>query len=126
MDNKINDSDSKTHLSDGGGSDEKLIAGLENILEKQLKLMRSSRDKAAFDLAGQMAEFVNVIGQRKILKDGKFSAQRRNIHRLFNELRLATAERKHSVSAELKKIRKGKKTIGAYKNEIVPEHSNLL
>ena len=40
------------------GSDEKLVAGLEDILEKQLKLMHSSRDKAASDLADQTTEFI--------------------------------------------------------------------
>jgi len=108
------------------GSDEKLVAGLENILEKQLKLMRSSRDKAVFDLAGQTTDFVNVIEQKEILKDDKFATQRSNIQKLFSELTLATAERKLFVSSELTKIRKGKKSVGAYKNEIMPKHSNLL
>lgn len=108
------------------GSDEKLVSGLEDILEKQLKLMRSSRDKAAFDLAEQTTESVGVIGRKGILKDDKFATQRQNIQRLYKELTLATAERKQSVSSELNKIRKGKKSVGAYKNEIMPTHSNLL
>lgn len=126
MDNKTNGSGSMAQSSLLSGSDEKLVAGLENILEKQLKLMRSSRDKAVFDLAGQTTDFVNAIGQKEILKDDKFASQRKNIQRLFNKLTLATAERKLSVSSELTKIRKGKKSIGAYKNEIMPTHSNLL
>lgn len=108
------------------GSDEKLVAGLENILEKQLKFMRSSRDKAVFDLSGQTSDFVNVIGNKEILKNDKFATQRKNIQKLFNELRLATAERKLSVSSELSIIRKGKKSVEAYKNEIMPMYSNLL
>jgi hypothetical protein len=126
MDNKTNGSGSMAQSSLLAGSDEKLVAGLENILEKQLKLMRASRDKAVFDLAGQTTDFVNVIEQKEILKDDQFAAQRRNIQRLFNELTLATAERKLSVSSELNIIRKGKKSVGAYKNEIEPTHSNLL
>ena len=126
MDNKTNSSSTKTQSPALQVSDEKLVAGLEDILEKQLKLMRTSRDKAAFDLAGQTADFVNVIGQKEIFKNDKFAAQRHNIQRLYKELTLATAERKQSVSSELKKIRKGKKSVGAYKNEIMPTHSNLL
>lgn len=108
------------------GSDDKLVAGLEDLLEKQLKLMHSSRDKAASDLADRATDFVNVIGQKEILKIDRFATQRQNIERLLQELTLATAERKQSVSEELNKIRKGKKTVGAYKNEIMPTHSNLL
>ncbi|MCF7955813.1 MAG: hypothetical protein K9M75_08435 [Phycisphaerae bacterium] len=126
MDNKTNGSGSMAQASLLAGSDEKLVAGLEDILEKQLKLMRSSRDKAVFDLAGQTTDFVNIIGKKEILKGDKFVAQRRNIQRLFSELTLATAERKLSVSSELKVIRKGKKSVGAYKSEILPTHSNLL
>jgi hypothetical protein len=107
-------------------SDEKLVAGLENLLEKQLKLMHSSRDKAVVDLASQTSDVVNIIGQKEILKDDKFITQRKNIERLFKELTLAAAERKLSVTSELRKIRKGKRTVGAYKKEILPTHSNLL
>jgi hypothetical protein len=126
MDNKTNGSGSMARSSPYHGNDERLVAGLEDVLEKQLKLMRSSRDKAAVDLAGQTSDFVNIIGQKEILKDDKFATQRRNIQRLFNELTLVTAERKFSVSSELNKIRKGKKSVGAYKSEIMPTHSNLL
>ncbi|MBW8014772.1 MAG: hypothetical protein FVQ82_01175 [Planctomycetes bacterium] len=126
MDNTTNASNSTTQSPPPQSSDEKLVAGLEDILKKQLRLMRTSRDKAAFDLAGQTTDFVNIIGQKEILKDDKFVTQRQNIQRLYKELTLATAERKLLVSSELKKIRKGKKSVGAYKNEIMPTHSNLL
>jgi hypothetical protein len=126
MDNKTDASSSKTQSPTLPGSDEKLVTGLEDILEKQLKLMRTSRDKAAFDLAEQTADFVGIIGREEILKNDKFATQRQNIQRLYKELTLATAERKQSVSAELNKIRKGKKSVGAYKSEIMPTHSNLL
>jgi len=107
-------------------SDEKLIAGLENILAKQLKLMRSSRDQASVELADQTSELVGIIGQKGLLKDEKFSTQRSNIQKLYQELTLATAERKNSVSDELNKIRRGKRTVGAYKQGNLPRHSNLL
>ena len=107
-------------------SDEKLVTGLENLLEKQLNLMHKSRDKAVSDLADQTSDFISIIGQKKILNKDKFTIQRNNIERLFKELTLATAERKLSVTSELTKIRKGKKTVGAYKKETLPTHSNLL
>ena len=81
MDNTTNDSNSTTQ-SPPRSSDEKLVAGLEDILKKQLRLMRNSRDKAAFDLADQTTDFVNIIGQKEILKDNKFATQRQNIQRL--------------------------------------------
>jgi hypothetical protein len=126
MDNMTNSSSSMTQSPALNGSDEKLVADLEGVLEKQLKLMRNSRDKAAADLADKTTDFVNIIGQKKILNNDKFAVQRKNIQRLFKELTLATAERTNSVSSELNKIRKGKKSIGAYKSENLPTHSNLL
>lgn len=126
MDNITNSSKSAQLSASPSASDEKLVAGLENILEKQLKLMHKSRDKAASDLADKTTDFVHIIGQKKILGDDKFAMQRKNIERLFKELILAAAERKFSISTELNKIRKGKKTVGAYKNEKLPTHSNLL
>jgi hypothetical protein len=126
MDNIANNPDSAKQSTSPEASDEKLVAGLENLLEKQLKLMRRSRDKAASELADQTTDFVHIIGQKKILRDDKFSVQRKNIERLFSELTLAAAERKLSVRSELNKIRKGKKTVGAYKKETLPTHSNLL
>ena len=121
-----NSSVSTTQSSALHGSDEKLVADLEGVLEKQLKLMRNSRDKAAADLTDKTTDFVNIIGQKKILNNDKFAVQRENIQRLFRELTLATAERTHSVSTELNKIRKGKKSVGAYKSENLPTYSNLL
>jgi hypothetical protein len=126
MDNMTNSSSSMTQSPALNGSDEKLVADLEGVLEKQLKLMRNSRDKAAADLADKTTDFVNIIGQKKILNNDKFAVQRKNIQRLFKELTLATAERTNSVSSELNKIRKGKKSVGAYKSENLPTHSNLL
>ena len=126
MDNMTNSSSSVTQSTALNGSDEKLVADLEGVLEKQLKLMRNSRDKAAADLADKTTDFVNIIGQKKILNNDKFAVQRKNIQRLFKELTLATAERTQSVSSELNKIRKGKKSVGAYKSENLPTHSNLL
>lgn len=123
MDN-TNDNNSTNPLL--SASDEKLVSGLEDVLEKQLKLMRTSCDKAASDLAEKTTEFVDIIGQKEILKDNRFATQRMNIQRLYKELRLATAERKQSVALELSKIRKGKRSVGAYKTEISPTHSNLL
>lgn len=107
-------------------SEEKLVASLENLLEKQLKLMQSSKDKAALQLAVQTTDCVNIIGQKKILNNDKFATQRKNIERLFKELTLTTAERKVSITSELNKMRKGKITVGAYKNKIASTHSNLL
>jgi hypothetical protein len=126
MDNMTNSSSSMTQSPALNGSDEKLVADLEGVLEKQLKLMRNSRDKAAADLADKTTDFVNIIGQKKILNNDKFAVQRKNIQRLFKELTLATAERTNSVSSELNKIRKGKQSVGAYKSENLPTHSNLL
>jgi hypothetical protein len=126
MDNMTNSSGSMTQSPALNGSDEKLVADLEGVLEKQLKLMRNSRDKAAADLADKTTDFVNIIGQKKILNNDKFAVQRKNIQRLFKELTLATAERTNSVSSELNKIRKGKQSVGAYKSENLPTHSNLL
>lgn len=126
MDKIAKNPDSLKQSTSPEASDEKLVAGLENLLEKQLKLMHKSRDQAALDLADQTTDFVHIIGQKKILKDDKFATQRQNIERLFKELTLAAAERKLSVTSELSKIRKGKRSVGAYKTETVPTHSNLL
>ena len=109
-----------------GESDEKLIAELENMLQKQLKLMRSSRDKDAAELVEQTSGLVETISRKSALDGDKFAKNRQNIQRLYKELTLAAAEKKQAVSAELNKIRKGKNSVKAYKRESSPTHSNLL
>ena len=107
-------------------SNETIVANLESLLEKQLYLMRNSRDKAAGELIEKTTEFASYVGENKILNNNNFAKQRANIKRLYREITLATAARKDSITAELNKIRKGKNSLGAYKNNSASTHSHLL
>ena len=107
-------------------SDEKIIAGLEKNLQKQLELMRNSRIDAAMEITEKTSESTKYISKKKLLQDEKYSIQRQNIQKLFKEITLAAAARKEALFRELSKLRRGRKSLSAYKNQSESKYSNLL
>ena len=125
MNNNIDKENLSAMIDSTENSNETIVENLESLLEKQLHLMRNSRDKAAGELVEKTTEFARYVGKNEILNSDNFAKQRANIKRLYNEITLATAARKDSITAELNKIRRGKNSIGAYKSQASSKHSHL-
>ena len=125
MNNNIDTQNLSGIIDSTENSNDAVVANLEGLLEKQLYLMRNSRDKAACELVEKTTEFAGYVAEKEILKNDSFAKQRANIKRLYNEITLATAARKESIAAEINKIRIGKKSIGAYKSQASSKHSHL-
>ncbi len=95
-----------------------LLDKLQNVLQKQIKLARQGNIgdvEALVEQAGSLIERITDLG---VLEISEFKNYREKLQRLYKQLCLALAAQKAEVEEELSQIRKGKKTIGVYRDNI--------
>lgn len=107
-------------------SDDKMIDILENNLKKQLNLMRACREDDAVVITEKNTEIIEHLSNKNIMNDQSFQKRKEHITNLIKQISLAAAARQQSVSSEMKKLSRGKKSLSAYKNSEYSQHSNLL
>jgi flagellar biosynthesis/type III secretory pathway chaperone len=97
-----------------------LLNSLTRLLEEQINLIQHSdiTGKQVEILAEQTQSLVDEISQKHLLDRKQFAEQREYIKRLYNNLSLAVMARKDETEKHLNNIRKGKKTIVAYRGNI--------
>lgn len=104
-------SNEKTHLLDE----------LQNLLEKQIELAHQGNpDNRHFEPLSKQADLlVEKIAQERILELPEFKNRREHLQKLYQHLCLVITAQKAETDEELSRIRKGKKTIGIYRNNII-------
>jgi len=98
----------------------KLLDDLQSLLEKQIELAQQG------NVAGSRLETLNeradsLIGQivqTGTLESAEFKNRRKQLQKLYEELCLALTAAKADTVEKLSQLRKGKKTIGTYRNNI--------
>jgi hypothetical protein len=95
-----------------------LLSSLQHLLQKQIEMVRHSDIGAVELISRQADDLAKKIAQTKILEQSGFKDQREQLRRLYIDLCLVLATEKADVAGRLKHIRKGKKTIAAYHNNI--------
>jgi len=95
-----------------------LLDGIEDLLEKQIELAQHGNISDVEALSEQAGPLVEKIVQTGILGLPEFKNRREQIHKLYKNLCLAITDQKADVSEKLSLVRKGKKTIEAYRNNI--------
>jgi len=100
----------KTHLLDE----------LQNLLEKQIELAhQGNSDKRHFEpLSKQTGLLVEKITKERILELPEFKNRREHLQKLYQHLCLVVTSQKAETDEELSRIRKGKKIIQTYRNNI--------
>jgi hypothetical protein len=100
---------------------ESLVNELEGILKSQLVLTKRGdcESDAFLSLTERANDIVAKLAADGVLKTDSFKqAVKPRIDELYQQLNLAVSSKKDSVEDELSKIRKAKKSVGAYRNNI--------
>ena len=94
-----------------------LLNRLTKLLEEQINVIHHSdmTGRKVEILAEQTQVLVDEAAQKHLLDLEQFKDHREHIKRLYNNLNLALIARKNEAEKQINQIRKGKKTIGAYR-----------
>ena len=98
-----------------------LINKLTKMLEEQINVIQCSSDiygKKIEAFAEQIQSIVDEIACKGLLELEQFRDKREHIKRLYDNLNLAVIARSNETEKQLNHVRKGKKTINAYHNNI--------
>ena len=97
-----------------------LLDELQNLLEKQIGLaQQGNSDNKHFEpLSKQAGLLVEKITKQGILELPEFKNRREHLQKLYQHLCLVVTAQKAETDEEISRIRKGKKTIKAYRSNI--------
>jgi hypothetical protein len=97
-----------------------MLDELQSLLEEQIKLTRRGNpaSKRIEVLSKQADSLVGRIVQSGILESAEFKNRREHLKKLYDTLHLAITAQKADTSAKLNQVRRGKKTIEAYRSNI--------
>lgn len=95
-----------------------LLDDLQSLLEKQTKLARQGKIGDVELLSRQAGCVVEKIAQTGILDLPDFKERRDKLQKLYEDLCLAITAQRAETSKKLSHVRKGKKTIETYHNNI--------
>ena len=95
-----------------------LLNEMQKLLEGQIDLARQGRLSEVEALGEKVSGIVEEIAQKGILESAEFEGQRKQIARLYRNLKLTLTDQRDEVSRELDRIRRGRRTIGVYRSSI--------
>ena len=94
---------------------------LQSLLEEQIKLAQQGNAASRrIDVLSKQADaLVGKIVQTGMLESAEFKNRREHLKKLYDTLCLAVAAQKADTAAKLNQVRRGKKTIGTYRSNIL-------
>jgi len=95
-----------------------LLDELQGLLEKQIELVRQGSIIDMERLSSQASSLVEKITQAGILELAEFKNRREHLQKLYEALCLALTAHKADITEKLSHIRKGRKTIEAYRGNV--------
>jgi len=101
-----------------------LLDELQILLEKQIESLKQDNIKDVEALSEQADSLVDRIAQTGILNSANAECDRQRreqlerLRKLYEKLCLAVTAHKADVSEKLSRVRKGKKTLQAYRGHI--------
>ena len=95
-----------------------LLDELQSLLEKQIKLAQQGNISGVEVLSKQANSLVGKIAQTGILELREFKKRRERLQKLYDSLLLAITAHRAEAAGELNRVRKGKKTVEAYRSNI--------
>jgi hypothetical protein len=93
-----------------------ILSDLQHLLEKQIDLAHQGDITGVEYMAEQANSLVEEVTQMHILGCAQFQNQRTRLQELYESLTLAIAAHKKVVAENLSHLRKGRKTIKAYRS----------
>ena len=97
-----------------------LLEKLQSLLEKQIELVQKGDPggKKFEDLSVQADVLIEEIKQTGILELAQFRNRKKQLQKLYGCLYLAISAQKDETARQLNLVRKGKKTLVTYRNNI--------
>jgi hypothetical protein len=95
-----------------------LLSELQRLLDEQNELARQGKLSEVEGLCERTSGIVEEISRCGIFKSDKFSRERKRLARSYESLRLALSNQRDEVGREMDRIRKGRRTIGVYRDSI--------
>lgn len=96
----------------------RLLDDLQILLEKQIETAQAGDINNVEVLSKYAHPLVQKIAQTGILELPEFKNRREQLQKLYDSLCLAVTAQKTDVCEKLSRIRKGKKTLRAYRTNI--------
>jgi hypothetical protein len=97
-----------------------MLNELQNLLEQQILLVHQGNSSGGrFEaLSSRTDSLVREIAEMKILERDELKDRRTQLRKSYEKLNLALTAQKDDVTDKLSQIRRGRKTIGTYKDNI--------
>lgn len=97
-----------------------LLDDLQSLLEKQIELIQQCNPagREVEVLSKQAGSLVEKIAQTGVLESAEFKNRQEQLQKLYKDLCLAITAQKAETAEKLSRLRKGKKTIRAYRSNI--------
>jgi hypothetical protein len=94
-----------------------LLDDLQNLLEKQIEMVRRSDFSRIESLAEQAGLYIEKITDRKYLEQPEFVERREHLTQLYRKLELMLISSKDSIADQLQQVGNVRKTLAAYRNK---------
>jgi len=95
-----------------------MLDELQGLLEMQIELARQGNINEVEVSSKQASSLVEEIARSGIFESAEFRSRREQLRKLHQDLCLALTAQKAETANELSRVRKGKKSIKAYRNNI--------
>lgn len=100
------------------GENARLVSELKGLLAQQIKLARQDKLEDVEVLSGSIGFLMERIASSGVLGQAEFKGERERLAGLYGDLRLILAARRADVIQELSRIRRGRKAIKGYSDNI--------
>lgn len=97
---------------------ERKIQELTKLLQRQLDLVGKGRLEEVEALVGQSDPVVRQLSESRILECDEFKSEKQKLEKLYRKIYLALADRHKETGDELRAVRKGRRTLKAYRRNI--------
>jgi hypothetical protein len=91
---------------------------LQSLLERQIELARQGSISEVEALSKQADSLTGKLARSGILESDEFRNRREQLQRLYEDLHMAITVQQAGASAELRRVRKGRRAVEAYRNNI--------
>ena len=91
---------------------------LKSLLKKQIGLARRGNIKEVEVLSKQASALVEKVKLSGVLESADYKSQGEQLQKLYQDLCFAITTQQAGIGEELKRIRKGKRTVAAYRDNI--------
>ncbi len=95
-----------------------LVNALQNLLKKQLHSARHGNISTVEVLSAQSDAIVQQINREKILDLNEFKTHKKQLQKAYEDLSMALKVQKDDIAEKVSRIKKGKKTVKAYRKNI--------